>query len=425
MGGADERNAAAGDNALFCSRAGGGERVVDAVLLLLHLGLGGSANLDDRNAADKLGETLLELLLVVVALGLFDLRTDLLHAAVDGLALTEAVDDGGVVLGDADLLGAAKVGERHILELHAEVFADDRTAREDGDVAEHGLAAVTEAGRLDGGHVQRATELVDDEGGERLALDLLGDDDEGLAAAGRRLEDGEKVAHVRHLLLVEENEGVIELGRHAVCVGDKVGRHVATVELHALDNLELGLHALGLFDGDDAVGANLLHRLGDEVTDGLVAVGRDGADLADLLGIAGGLGRLLDLGDDRLDAGVDATLERHGVVAGRDKLHAFAEDGLGEDRRGGGAVAGHIGRLLGGFTDHLGAEVLELVGKLDLLGNRDAVLGDLGATEGLLDHDVAALGPKRDLDRLGEDGDAAKHAATGFFLEDNFFGRHD
>ncbi len=45
----------------------------------------------------------------------------------------------------------------------------------------------------------------------------------------------------------------------------------------------VGLEALGLFDGDDAVLADLLHRLGDQVADLLVVVRRDGADLRDLL----------------------------------------------------------------------------------------------------------------------------------------------
>jgi hypothetical protein len=70
---------------------------------------------------------------------------------------------------------------------------------------------------------------------------------------------------------------------HALGVGDEVRREVAAVELHALDDLERGLEALGLFDRDDAVLADLLHRLGDDLADGLVAVGRDGADLGDVL----------------------------------------------------------------------------------------------------------------------------------------------
>src|SRR3546814_9918770 len=56
--------------------------------------------------------------------------------------------------------------------------------------------------------------------------------------------------------------------------------------------------------------------------------------------------------------------------------------------------------------------MLELVGKFDFLGDGDAVLGDAGGADALLDDDVAALGAKRHLDRVRERIDAAQHAVT-------------
>ena len=61
-----ERDAAAGDDALLERGAGRLQGVLDAVLLLLHLGLGRSADLDHRDAARQLREALLELLAVEV-----------------------------------------------------------------------------------------------------------------------------------------------------------------------------------------------------------------------------------------------------------------------------------------------------------------------------------------------------------------------
>ena len=66
--GIDIGSAAAGDDALFHSRAGRVQRVLDAQLLFLHLGLGGSTDLDDGHAAGELGKALLQLLLVVFGL---------------------------------------------------------------------------------------------------------------------------------------------------------------------------------------------------------------------------------------------------------------------------------------------------------------------------------------------------------------------
>ena len=51
---------------------------------------------------------------------------------------------------------------------------------------EHGLAAIAETRRLHGSDLQPAAQLVDDQRGESLALDVLGDDHERLAALDDR-----------------------------------------------------------------------------------------------------------------------------------------------------------------------------------------------------------------------------------------------
>ena len=87
-----------------------------------------------------------------------------------------------------DALGAAEVFELEVLELDAEVFGDATATGEDGDVFEHGLAAIAEARGLHGGDVERAAELVHHEGRERFAFDVFRDDEERLAGLGDLLE---------------------------------------------------------------------------------------------------------------------------------------------------------------------------------------------------------------------------------------------
>jgi hypothetical protein len=98
LGRIQQRRTTTGDDALFDCRAGRVQRVVDAVLALLDLDLGRTADLDDGDAASELGQTLLELLAVVIAGGVLDLRTDRLGAALDRVGFTRTIDDGGVVL---------------------------------------------------------------------------------------------------------------------------------------------------------------------------------------------------------------------------------------------------------------------------------------------------------------------------------------
>jgi hypothetical protein len=147
-------------------------------------------------------------------------------------------------------------------------------------------------------------------------------------------------------------------------------------------------------------------------------------DLADLLAGRRGLADLLQLFDQAGHGLVDATLEVHRVHARGDVLHAFAHDALREHGGGGGAVTGVVAGLGSNFLDHLGAHVHELVLELDLLGDRDTVLGDGGRAEGALEDNIAALGAEGDLDRIGQDIDTFDHAGAGVGTEDDVFGSH-
>src|SRR5207244_408821 len=165
-GGAQEGNAAAGEDAFLVGGAGGVHGVLDAGLFLLHLALGGGADVDLGHPARQLGDPLGQLFLIVIAGGFFQLLLDEGNAALDIGLLAGAFDDDGVVLIDLDLLGAAEVLDLNVFELDAEVLEDRLAAGEDGDVFEHGLAAVAVARSLEGGALEGPTQLVYDQRGQ-------------------------------------------------------------------------------------------------------------------------------------------------------------------------------------------------------------------------------------------------------------------
>src|SRR5439155_6203942 len=113
--------------------------------------------------AGELRQALLQLLAVVVRVAVLDLGADLVDAARDLLGGAGTVDDGGLVLGDDDLAGLAQEVQGGVLELEADLLGDDLATGEDGDVVEHGLAAVAEAGGLDRDGLEGAADLVDDQ----------------------------------------------------------------------------------------------------------------------------------------------------------------------------------------------------------------------------------------------------------------------
>jgi hypothetical protein len=142
-----------------------------------------TATFANRKRADPLGESLLELLPVVVRGRVLDLVAELRAPALDVLLRAGAVDDGGVVLVDLDALCTTEILDGDVLELEPELLGNHVTASEDRHVLEHRLAAIAEARCLHRGNVQRATDLVDHERRESLTLDVLGDDQQRLALA--------------------------------------------------------------------------------------------------------------------------------------------------------------------------------------------------------------------------------------------------
>ena len=318
-----------------------------------------------------------------------------------------ALDDRRVVLVDRDLLRPAEIFERQVLELDAEVFSDRPAVGEDGDVLEHGLSPVTVAWRFDGGGLQRPAQLVHDERRQRLALHVLGDDQQRLAALCDTLEHRQQILQARDLLFVDENVRILEHDFHPLWIGHEVRRQIPAIELHPFDDLERRVHRLGLFDRDHAVLADLVHGLGDDRADGLVVVGRDGANLGDHLA-AHRLRHLLQFGGDHLHRPLDAALDVHRVRAGDHMFHAFAIDGLREHGGGRGAIPGDIRRLARDFTRHLGTHIFERVSQIDLFGDSHAVLGNRRRSELLVEDDIAALGTQGDLDRVGQLIDAAQ-----------------
>ena len=205
-------------------------------------------------------------------------------------------------------------------------------------------------------------------------------------------------------------------GLHALWVGDHVRRQIALVELHALGELELEAEGLALLDVHDAVLADLLDRIGDDVAD-LALTRRDRGDTGDVLLARDLLGLRLEIVDHPADGLLDAALERHRVRAGSHVLETFPGDGLREHGRRRRTVTGDVVRRGRDLADELCALVLEDVLELDLTSDRDAVVCDRGCAELLVEDDVATLRAERHLDCVGEDVHATLERAAGILIE--------
>ena len=120
-------------------RPGRIERILNAGLLLLQLGLGSGPDLNDGHPAGQLRQTLLELLAVVVGGRVIDLRAELVTATPRCRTSYPRPDDGRVVTIEHDARRSTQVLQRDVLELDLEILADALSRRVSGDVPEAGL----------------------------------------------------------------------------------------------------------------------------------------------------------------------------------------------------------------------------------------------------------------------------------------------
>ena len=238
----------------------------------------------------------------------------------------------------------------------------------------------------------------------------------GLPRLNDLLEQRQQLADRGDLALVDQDVRVVEDRLHALGVGDEVRRDVALVELHALGELELGAECVGLLDGDDAVLADLVERLGDQFADRAVAR-RDRGHVGHVLG--------------RVDSsrGLDQRGDTASTALSMPRLRSIGLAPAATARRPSCTRAWAITVavvvpspatslvLVATSLSELGAEVLEGVVELHLTGDGDAVVGDGGGAPLLVEDDVAALGAERHLDGVGERVDSTLEGPASVLVE--------
>src|SRR5579859_7704414 len=340
--GTNQRDAAASDDAFLDSRTRRVQCIFYASLLFLHFDFGRGTNLDQRDASGQLCDAFLQLFLVVVAGGFVDLLADRLDPAFNGLAIAGAIDNGGLFLADLDAFGLPQVFQGGLLEGKTHFFRDNRAARQDGDVFQHGLAAIAESRCLHGAGLENASNVVDHQGCQRFAVNVFGNDQQWTSGLGDLFQNRQQFANVGDLLVVQKDVGIIQNRNLAIRIVNEIRRQIAAVELHAFDDFQFILQALTVFDGDHAFLADFFHGFGYLLSDHGVGICGNRADLGDFLAGGAGPGDLLQLFDDGNDRLVDAALQIHRVHAGGHELHALLHDGLRQHGCSGGTVTGNV-----------------------------------------------------------------------------------
>ena len=315
------------------------------------------------------------------------------HTVSNLLLLACTVHDGGVVLGHGHLVASAEHIQSGLLQFQSLLLADNDTAGKHGNVFEHGLAAVTEARSLDSADLQSASQTVDYQGGKSLRIYILGDNQQGASALGSRLQNGQEVFDIADFLVVKQDVGVVHHALHLVGICHKVAAQIATVELHTLYHVDIGVAALALLDGDNTVLAHLAHCISDEFSYFGVVISRNGSHLLYLVVVViYFLSHVLDIIHHSVNSLVDTALQVHGVGACGHVLQSNVHDALCQNGSGGCSIASVISGLACHALYQLCAGVLKVVFQFYFLCHGHAVFGNLWSTKLLLDNHVSTLG---------------------------------
>ena len=231
----------------------------------------------------SLAMSFLQLLAVEIGGRLFDLGFNLLDSGLDGfrfMPLPSTI----VVLSLSEVTRRALPRSSTVTESSLRPTSSEMTLPPVRMAISSSIALrlIAESGGFDGQDIDRAAQLVDYQCGQGFAIDILGDDEQVLGNLEDFLKGGQDIDDGRNFLIGNENVGVFDDGFHLLGIGDEIGADIAAVELHTFDEFGLEFEALGFFDGDNAVLADLFHNLGNEVAD-FVVFGGNGGDLGDLL----------------------------------------------------------------------------------------------------------------------------------------------
>ena len=165
----------------------------------------------------------------------------------------------------------------------------------------------------------------------------------------------------------------------------------------------MGFGTLGLFNGNHTFLVNLAHRLGDQLTDVVIVVGRNGSDLLDLVDVAAHfLALLAQVLDYRSDGFVDTAFQVHRIGTCGNVFHTHAYNGLSQYSSGRRTVAGIVSSLGSDLFDHLCTHVGNRFLQFDLFGYGHTVLGHLRCTELLVDYHIAAFRTEGYLHCIGQ-----------------------
>lgn len=398
-----------GKDKLLKRREGWVKGVVKEVIILIKLKLSWKEEEDKGKEEREIGKKLMKILKVVVRSGLLDMMIDMEKERVDLGIMEWKVKDSSVLIGDRKIIGEEKNVESKDLKIDEEVLGDEMKESEDRDVLENGIEEIEEERRIEGRNIKEEEKIVEEESWKRLELEVLRNDEKRIGGMEERLEKRKERMKVREIILVKKDVGVLEVRKNILRVGEEVRRKVEEVEMNELEELELGLGGIGLLKSDEELVEEIMNRLGDNIEDLGLEVGRDGEKMGKLLRSVDIFGIIKKIRKKLVEREVDEEIKVNRVNERGKGIGELMKDGMKEKGRGSGEVKGSIVGIGRKLEKNMWENVLKIVLKLELIGERKEVIGDERREEGIIDKEIEEIREESEIKRVREDIEEEKN----------------
>src|SRR5581483_272383 len=115
-------------------------------------------------------------------------------------------------------------------------------ARESRNLIEYGSPAIAKLGSLNRAGAENASQLVDNEGGERLAFDVPSNDQQRFPRMRNLLQKLQHNLQIDDLFAADQDVGIVQNSDGAFRIGDEVGAQVSPVESQTGSGTKLRRH---------------------------------------------------------------------------------------------------------------------------------------------------------------------------------------
>ena len=294
------------------------------------------------------------------------------------------------------LTSTAQILDGYAIQLTANFLGDNLTTGKDSNILQHSLTAITKARSLNSQSLESTTELINNDGSQSLAIQILSNNNQLLAHLNNLLQNRQNLVDGGNLLVGNQDIWIVHNGFHLIGISNHVRRDITTVELHALYNGQAGFHTLGLLNGNNAFLAYLLHSIGNVVTDFSIC-GRNSSNLSNLRFAVYRLGYGLNLLNQGLNCSLNTLLQYHWVSASSYVSHTLMNHSLSQQGSSGSTITSNIVGLGSNLTNQLCTHVLKWILQLNITSNGNTIIGNSRSTKLLVQYYIAALWTKSNL----------------------------